>query len=159
MTMPTSLDTASAIWGVVLAVHLLGMAAWLGGIATLLLVLRPSLSLLDTTPRMNVHLQTLRRLLRLVWHVMPIVLVTGWAMLVGKEGGFAHAPWYVNAMQGLAILMAAVFLWIFFGPYKRLRRAIRPQQTHLDEVRSLLTTNLALGIATVTVAALGHFAQ
>ena len=158
MNMPQNLDAAAAIWGLVLAVHLLAMTAWVGGLAYTLLILRPSLGLLDATPRISVHLQALRRFFRLVWHVMPISLLTGWAMLIGKEGGFAHAPWFVNAMQGTAILMTAVFLWIFFGPYRRLRRAIRPQPQMFDAVRSLITTNLALGIATVTVASLGHFA-
>ncbi len=158
MTMPQNLDISAAIWGVILAVHLLAMAAWLGGMAYALFVLRPSLGLLDATPRMSVHLQTLRRFFRIVWHVMPLSLLTGWAMMVGKEGGFAHAPWYVNAMQAIAILMAAVFFWVFFGPYRRLRRAIRPQAQMLEAVRSLVTTKLALGITTVVIASLGHFA-
>ncbi len=157
MTMPQNLATADAAWGVVLAAHLLCMAAWVGGLTYTLIVLSPSLGLLDATARMSVNLQSLRRFFRLVWIVMPISLLSGWAMLAGKEGGFAHAPWYVNGMQGLAILMAATFLWIFYGPYRRLRRAIRPQPRALDAVRSLLTTNLVLGCATVLVACLGHF--
>ncbi len=159
MPMPHDLDTADAIWGVVLFVHLVCWATWVGGIAYALFILSPSLGLLDATPRMNVQLQTLRRFFRIVWMVMPTILITGWAMILGKEGGFAHAPWFVNAMQGLAILMVATFLWIFFGPYRRLRRAIRPQPQTLDAVRSLLTTNLALGVATILVASLGHFIQ
>ncbi len=158
MTMPQNLDTMSAVWGVVLAVHILAMATWVGGLAFILFIVPSSLGLLDGTPRISVQLQSLRRFFRLVWHIMPISLLTGWAMLVGKEGGFAHAPWYVNGMQGLAILMVIVFMWIFFGPYRRLRRAIRPQPQMLDTVRSLITTNLVLGAATVTIACLGHFA-
>lgn len=151
------LTTDQALWGGVLALHLLGIAAWVGGMAYALLVLRPSLGLLDPTPRMNVHLQTLRRFFRMVWHVMPIVLVTGWVMIAFKEGGFAHAPWFVNAMQGLGVLMAIVFASIFFGPYRRLRRAIRPAPAQLDAVRTRVTINLALGVVTIVVAALGHF--
>ncbi len=157
MSQLPDLTATQAVWGIVLAVHLLGMAAWLGGMAYALLVVRPSLGLLDPTPRMSVHLQTLRRFFRLVWHVMPVVLLTGWAMLLGREGGFAHAPWYVNAMQALALVMAAVFVWMFFGPYRRLRRAVRPQPAMLDKVRGLVTLNLSLGTLVVLVAALGHF--
>ncbi len=151
------LSLAQAIWGIVLAFHLAAMAVWLGGLAYTLFIIRPSLTLLDPTPRMNVQLQMLRRFFRLVWHVMPISLVTGWAMVVGQEGGFAHAPWYVNTMQGLGILMAAVFAGIAFGPFRRLRRAIRPTEAMLDKVRGLVITDLALGAATVLVACLGHF--
>ena len=154
---PPDLTLAQAIWGIVLALHLAAMAVWVGGLAHTLLVIRPSLTLLDPTPRMNVQLQMLRRVFRIVWHVMPVSLVTGWAMMLGREGGFAHAPWYVNTMQGLGILMAVVFAWIAFGPFRRLRRAIRPTEAMLDNVRGLVVVDLALGTATVIVACLGHF--
>ena len=151
------LTLAQAIWGIVLALHLAAMAVWVGGLTFTLFIIRPSLTLLDPTPRMNVQLQMLRRFFRLVWQVMPISLVTGWAMVIGREGGFAHAPWYVNTMQALGILMAAVFATIAFGPFRRLRRAIRPTEAMLDKVRGLVITDLALGVATVVVACLGHF--
>lgn len=157
MATAQDMNVASMLWGVVLALHLLAMTAWVGGMAYAVLVLRPSLGLLDATPRMNVHLQTLRRFFRIVWHVMPVALVTGWAMLLFKEGGFAHAPWFVNAMQGLAVIMALLFVSVFFGPYRRLRRAVRPLPAMLDAVRSRVVLMLALGIATITVASLGHF--
>ncbi len=154
---PPDLTLAQAIWGIVLAFHLAAMAIWIGGLAYTLLVIRPSLTLLDPTPRMNVQLQMLRRFFRIVWYVMPVSIATGWAMMLGPEGGFAHAPWYVNTMQGLGILMAAVFAWVAFGPFRRLRRAIRPTEAMLDNIRGLVVTDLALGTATVIVACLGHF--
>jgi uncharacterized membrane protein len=149
-------ESATILWGLVLAVHLLGMALWLGGAAYALLVLRPSLGLLDQTQRVSVHLQTLRRFFRLVWHAMPIVLLSGWAMEIFREGGFANADWHINAMQGLGILMAAVFVWIFFGPYRKARRAIRPQPATFETIRSLVSINLVIGTAIVVVASLGH---
>ena len=147
---------ATILWGLVLAVHLLGMAMWVGGSAYALLVLRPSLNLLDQTQRVSVSLQTLRRFFRLVWHVMPLVLLTGWSMEIFREGGFANADWHINAMQGLALVMAATFLWAFFGPFQRARRAIRPQPKTFESIRSLVTANLAIGIAIVVIASLGH---
>ena len=156
MSLP-ALTTDQAIWGVVLAFHIAAMAIWIGGTAYALVVISPSLGLLDPTPRANVHLQTLRRFFRLVWHVMPIVLLTGWAMLIGKEGGFAHAPWFVNTMQTIALVMTALFVWSVFGPYRRLRRAIRPTAAMFDSVRGLLITIFGLGVLTILVASLGHF--
>ena len=158
LTGSQALTGDQALWGVVLAFHLLAVVLWVGGAAYALLVLRPSLGLLDATPRMNVHQQTLRRFFRLVWHVMPVAVLTGWAMLVFKEGGFAHAPWFVNTMQGGGLLMAAVFAWGFFSPYRRLRRAVRPTPAQLDAVRTPVAINLVLGAAVVVVACLGHFA-
>ena len=149
-------QSATILWGLVLATHLLGMALWVGGAGYALLVLRPSLNLLDQTQRVSVNLQTLTRFFRLIWHVMPIVLLTGWSMEIFREGGFANADWHINAMQGLALVMAGVFLWTFFGPFRRARRAIRPQPALFESIRSLLGTTLVIGASIVVVASLGH---
>ena len=149
-------ETATILWGLVLATHLLGMALLVGGTSYALLVLRPSLNLLDQTQRVSVNLQTLTRFFRLVWHVMPIVLLTGWAMEIFREGGFAHADWQINAMQGLALVMAGVLLLAYLGPLRRARRAIRPQPALFESIRSHLGTTLAIGILIVVVASLGH---
>lgn len=147
---------ATILWGLVLAVHLLGMAAWVGGMAYTLFVLRPSLGLLDGTQRTSVHLQTLKRFFRLVWHVMPLVLVSGWAMEIFREGGFAGADWHINVMQGIGLAMAALFAAIYFGPFQKARRALRPQPATFERIRSLVSINLALGVVVVVVASLGH---
>ena len=149
-------QSASILWGLVLAVHLLGMAVWVGGSAYALVVLRPSLTLLDATQRSSVTLQSLKRFFRLLWHVMPLVLLSGWAMEIGREGGFAHADWHINAMQGLGIVMAGTFLWAFFGPFRKARRAIRPKPETFESIRSLVNMMLVIGIAIVVVASLGH---
>ncbi len=149
-------ESSTILWGLVLTLHLLGMAVWVGGSIALLFVLRPSLGLLDQTQRVSVNLQSLKRFFRLVWHAMPIVLLTGWSMEIFREGGFAQADWHINAMQGLAIVMALVFAYAYFGPFRRVQRAIRPKPEMFESIRSLVNTELALGIAIVLVASLGH---
>ena len=146
----------SPLWGLVLAAHLLSWATWLGGIAYALFVLRPSLGLLDATQRNSVQLQTLRRFFRLVWHVMPLVLVTGWLMLAFPLGGFNNPDWHVQTMQALGVLMALLFAYAFFGPFRKARRALRPQPATFDSIRSLLGVNLVLGAVVVVVASLDH---
>ena len=144
------------LWGLVLAVYSLGLAMLVGGSACMLLVLRPSLNLLDQTQRTSVNLQTLKRFFRLVWCAMPLVLLTGLSMEAFRAGGFVHADWHVQTVQGLAILMAITFLWAFYGPFQRARRAIRPQPKTFESIRSLVGTGLAIGTAIVVVASLGH---
>ena len=68
----------------------------------------------------------------------------------------AHVPLAVNIMQTLAIVMAGVFLWVFFGPWKRLRRAIRPGPEILSKIRQLIAVNLVLGAVTIVVSAFGN---
>lgn len=143
------------LWSLILALHLAGMAVWVGGATYAIAVLRPSLNLLDKTQRSSVHLQTLQRFLRILWHVMPIVLATGWLMIL-RDGGFAAVPWTINAMQLLGLIMAGLFLRIFFGPYRKARRAIRPQQQTFDSIRSLMLGVVACGLLAILCAAMGR---
>jgi uncharacterized membrane protein len=139
-----------------LAVHILSAVAWVGGMFYALVVLRPALGVLDASARLQIHLITLKRFFLVVWHAMPLMLLTGWGMIALAGWGMAHLPWYVNAMQGLALVMAAIFLFTYFAPYRRLRRAIRPGPELLDRIRLAITINLAIGVAIVVVAAFGQ---
>lgn len=148
---------SAVLWSLVLALHLLAIVAWVGGMAYTLLVLRPSLAVLEPAQRNQLHLQTLRRFFLLVWHAMPLTLLSGYAMVFGVYRGFAALPLSVNLMQGIGLLMSAIFLVIFFGPWQRFRRAIRPGPEILGRLRTLLTVNLVLGVITVIAGAFAHF--
>jgi uncharacterized membrane protein len=139
-----------------LAVHFLGAAIWVGGMFYALMVLRPALTLLDGPQRLQVHMQTLKKFFFYVWHAMPLMLITGWAMVFFAWGGFANLPVSIHIMQGLAIIMAAVFLYTFFVPWQRLRRAIRPGPELIARIRQLITVNLVLGALTIVAGSLGH---
>ncbi|ACI53048.1 putative integral membrane protein [Gluconacetobacter diazotrophicus PA1 5] len=145
----------SILWSLVLAIHLIGMTAWVGGMVYAVFIVRPSLGLLDATQRASVHLQTLTRFFRIVWHTMPTVLVTGWLMIL-HEGGFAAVSWQVNAMQVLGLAMAALFARIYFGPFQKVRRAIRPQPATFDSIRSLVMINIGMGFLTILAAAMAR---
>ena len=149
-------QSATILWGLVLALHLLGMAVWVGGLITVLFVLRRSVGLLEQTQRNSVQLQSLKRFFRLIWHVMPIVLLTGWAMEIFRLGGFANADWHINAMQGLGVVMALVFAYVYFGPFRKAQRAIRPKPAMFESIHSLVGTMLVIGVAIVVVASLDH---
>ncbi|BAK83296.1 hypothetical protein D3W54_12195 [Komagataeibacter medellinensis] len=147
--------SSSIVWSLVLALHITAMAAWVGGMIYAAFVLKPSLGLLDPTQRASVHLQTLNRFFRIVWHTMPMVLVTGW-LLIYHDGGFAVVPWPINLMQLFGLIMAGVFARIYFGPYQAARRALRPKQGVFDSIRSLVLLNSGLGVLTIVTACLAH---
>lgn len=136
---------------VLLALHLIGAVAWVGGMAFALLVLRPSLAVLEPPQRLALHTEVFRRFLRLIWHLMPLVLLTGYLMLFGFLGGFAHVRWPVHVMHLLGLLMTAVFLVIYFGPARALRAA--PSLESVGRIRKLVLVNLVLGTLTLIVAA------
>jgi uncharacterized membrane protein len=52
--------------------------------------------------------------------------------------------------------MAAIFLALFFGPYRQFRRTIDRTRmaSSLDTIRKLIGVNLVLGLITVIVAGL-----
>ena len=56
------------IWALLKAIHLLGAAIWVGGMFFALLVLRPSLSVLEPPARLALHGAVFSRFFRIVWH-------------------------------------------------------------------------------------------
>jgi uncharacterized membrane protein len=138
-------------WGLVLAVHILCAVLWVGGMFFALAVLRPSLAVLEPPQRMALHAQVFRRFFRLVWHAMPLLLLSGYAMLFGLYGGFAGAAWTIHVMHLLGLLMAGVFVLIVFGPYARFRAG---EANAVEAIRRLIQLNLVLGAVTILLAAL-----
>jgi uncharacterized membrane protein len=142
------------IWSWVLAVHILCAVLWVGGMAFALMVMRPALGTLEPAQRVALHVPILRRFLLIVWHAMPLILISGFAMVPGLYGGFANLPWAVNLMMLGGIVMAIIFLILFFGPWREMRAA--PAPGPLDRIRRLITVNLWLGFVVVILGALGH---
>jgi uncharacterized membrane protein len=137
------------------ALHLLCAVLWVGGLFFAYVVLRPSLAAIDPPQRMLLHTQVFRKFFLVVWHAMPLILITGFAML-GLMGGFAGAVWQVHAMLGVGLIMSAVFLATFFGPYRQFRRTTdrKRMASSLDSIRKLIGVNLILGLITVIIAGL-----
>ena len=140
----------------VLALHILCAVLWVGGMFFAYVVLRPSLSAIDPPQRMLLHTQVFRRFFLVIWHAMPLLVLSGFAMIFVWMGGMAHLPWNVNAMLGLGLLMAAIFVYIVFVPYARFRRTTDRTRmaSSLDSIRRLIGVNLVLGLITVVIAAL-----
>ncbi len=137
--------------GVLLALHLLGAMAWVGGMAFALLVLRPALTMLEPPQRLALHREVFRRFFRLIWHVMPLVLATGYAMIFAVFGGFARVNWAINVMHLLGLLMTAVFIYVVFVPWRAMQAA--PSPAAAERIRRLVMVNLLLGALTLIVAA------
>jgi uncharacterized membrane protein len=139
-----------------LAIHVLSAVVWVGGMFYAIIVLRPALSVLDAAPRLQLHMLTLKRFFLVVWHAMPLMLLTGWGMIVAAGWDMGHLPLYVNAMQGLGVVMAGIFLFTYFVPFRRLRRAIRPGPELLGRIRLLVTANLIMGLLVILIATFGQ---
>lgn len=141
------------LWSIILTLHLLSMAYWIGGGFYTALSTRGAAALLEPAQRQTVLLQLFGRYFRTLIPIIPTALLTGW-LLVLHMGGFASLPLPINIMQGLALIMALIFLSLYFGPFQSLRRAIRPQPDLFTTVRRRVLLMVCLGILTVLCAAL-----
>lgn len=142
--------------------HLLAAMVWVGGMAFAILVLRPSLVVLEPPQRLALHREVFRRFFLIVWHAMPTTLVSGWGMLFVFHGGFAGAHWTVHLMNLTGLVMGAVFVVLWSGPYQAFRAALDGGRAAeaagaLARIRLLITLNLGLGLFTSAIAGLGRF--
>jgi uncharacterized membrane protein len=149
---------------ILLALHLLGAVLWVGGMAFALFVLRPAAhEVLQAPDRLALAQAAFRRFFLIVWHAMPIVLLTGWALFFLWHGGFAGARWSLHLMHLLGLIMGLVFFAIFFGPWGAMRRAMaagdKPSAARaLENIRKLVLMNLILGLIVVAFSGVGRIA-
>jgi uncharacterized membrane protein len=142
--------------------HLLGSVIWVGGMFFAYLILRPSAGALDAAVRLALWRGALGRFFVWVWVCVAVVLASGFAMLFIAFGPTALAPAYVRVMMTLGIVMAAIFLYVYFAPWRDFRRALATADTmgaqrSLGEIRLLVAINLVLGLVTAVVGASGPY--
>src|ERR1700761_5799774 len=136
------------------ALHLLCAVLWVGGMFFAYVVLHPSMNAIDAQQRLLLSTQVLRRFFLVVWHAMPLIIITGLAMLWFMFGGMAAVdsgtmpmlPWQLHAMIGLGLLMTVIFVAMVLGPYRQFRRTIDRTRMNqrLATVRRLIGINLVL---------------
>jgi uncharacterized membrane protein len=141
------------LYGVLKALHVLSAVAWVGGMLFAYVVLRPSLSVLEPPQSIALHSQVFRRFFLIVWHAMPLIVLTGFIMIFAVFGGMAAVAGPVHVMMLLGLVMSAIFLAIFFGPYRTFRTS--PGPAPLDAIRKLIGINLLIGIVTIVIAVFG----
>ncbi|MGQ2995579.1 CopD family protein [Variovorax sp.] len=144
-----------------LFVHLLCAAFWVGGMALMHFAVRPAaVATLEPPLRLRMMAATLRRFFVGVDASVTLLFVTGVAMIL-TTGGFRGVHWRVEAMMGIAILMAAIYVYIRASVFRAMRRAVDDgawpvAAGRLDLVRKLVSLNLVLGVAVFAVAVLGR---
>ncbi len=143
--------------------HVIGAVAWVGGMLFAILALRPAAhEALEAPQRLALMSGVFRRFFRMLWHVVPLVILSGWGLLAGWYWGFGASVWHVHVMHTTGLVMTGVFLFVVLGPWKRMRAAMEAGDraaaaAAMDTIRKAVTLNLVLGLVTVGVAAWGRF--
>jgi uncharacterized membrane protein len=145
------------------SLHALAAVVWVGGMFFAFTALRPAAAqVLEAPLRLKLWSQVLTRFFVWVWVAVPVVLISGFWMTLAFYGGFGSVGLYVHLMAGPGLLMSAIFLHLYFAPYRRLRAAVDAEDwpaagKQLNQIRVLVATNLALGLAVVVVGAGGRY--
>lgn len=148
--------------GALLLLHILSAVIWVGGMFFAYMVLRPvAASQLEPPQRLPLWAACFQGFFVWVWVAVILLPLTGYWMLFAMFKGMANAPLYVHAMQGVGLLMIALYLWLYFGPYRALRTAVAAQDwpnggARLATIRRIVGTNLLLGLVTITIAVAGR---
>jgi len=137
-------------------VHVLATVVWVGGMFFAHQCLRPVvLAQLEGPQRLRLWNRVFGRFFPWVWLSVLLLLASGHG-LIYAFGGFRAVPMHVHLMTGIGYLMAAIFAFIYFVPYARLRRAVAAEDWKAgaaaqDLIRRLVGTNLVLGLANVAL--------
>lgn len=148
---------------VALALHVLSVVIWVGGMFFAYMALRPvAATVLEPPQRLTLWAGVFGRFFPWVWGAIITILVSGYWMLLGPFGGFANAPIFVHIMNGLGLIMMLIFMHVYFAPYQKLRKAVAAQSWSdggkaLAQIRIMVGINTLIGITTVLIAAGGRY--
>lgn len=141
-----------------LFLHLVGVIVWVGGMAFAYGCLRPAAGALPPPQRLSLWVGVFSRFFPLVWAAIALILLSGGGKLALVGMKAAPPAWHVMLLTGL--VMIAVFVSIWFGPWQALKKAVAAEDwpsgaVALNSIRRRVGLNLLLGVLTVAVATLG----
>jgi uncharacterized membrane protein len=143
---------------IALFLHVLSDVIWIGGMFLAYVVVRPAIvEVLEPPQRLALWSGIFRRFFPWVWACVGVILASGFMMM----GQMPRVPVYVAGMTVIGVVMSAIFMHVYFGPFARLKRAVAAEDwkaggAALGQIRMLVGINLALGIINIAVAVLGR---
>jgi uncharacterized membrane protein len=142
---------------IAITLHLLATVIWVGGMFFAHMALRPSAAeVLEAPLRLTLMSTTLGRFFHWVWAVVVVIPLTGYWLIFSVFGGMANVGLHVHIMSTLGWLMVALFVFLYLGPYRRMRAAVETGDfpgaaARLALIRKIITVNLSLGLVEVVL--------
>jgi uncharacterized membrane protein len=136
--------------------HVLATVVWVGGMFFAHQCLRPvALAQLEPPQRLALWRGVFGRFFPWVWVSVVLLTLSGQGIIL-LIGGMAVVPVHVHVMVGIGYLMAAIYAYIFFVPYKALKQNVAAQiwpeaGVALNRIRALVGTNLSLGLLNIAL--------
>lgn len=144
---------------IALFLHVMAAVIWVGGMFFAYVAVRPAaIEVLQPPQRLQLWLGIFRRFFPWVWAAVVLLLATGFFMM-GKMGAI---PAFVHIMALIGVAMSVIFVYLYFVPFGRLRRAVAGEDwkaggAALNQIRILIAINLTLGLVNIAVAELGRW--
>jgi uncharacterized membrane protein len=148
-------------YAILLCLHALAAAFWVGGMAVISFAVRPAaVQTLEPPLRLAFMAATLKRFFDGVLWAIVLLLASGGAM-VALVGGMGQVHWSVHAMLALGLAMVLIFAQLRWGPGARLQRAVAGRDwaaaaAALGLIRTRVLVNLGLGVAVFAIAIVGR---
>ncbi len=147
---------------VALALHLLSALVWVGGMFFAIMVLRLAAGELEPPVRAPLWGRVFAKFFPWVWMAVILLPVTGYALIFSVWGGLHNMPMHAHLMHGIGWIMIAVYLHLWFGPYKRFRAALAAGDiptagANLNKIRILVTVNLVIGLDNAVIGSTGKY--
>ena len=145
-----------------LALHLLAAIVWVGGMFFAIMVLRLAAGELEPPVRAPLWGRVFAKFFPWVWMAVILLPLTGYVMIFAIWGGLHNMPMHAHLMHGIGWIMIAIYLQLWFGPYKRFRAALAAGDiptagANLNKIRILVTVNLVIGLVNAVIGSTGRF--
>jgi uncharacterized membrane protein len=146
---------------VAIALHQLATVIWVGGMFFAHFALRTSAQRrLEPPQRLPLLLSVFDRFFRWVWAAVVVLWATGLWIFVGIYSG--AMAWHVHVMMALALVMTALFAYIYFVPYRALARSVAAGDwaeggRRVGVIRQIILVNLGLGVLTAMLGSAGRY--
>jgi uncharacterized membrane protein len=106
-------------------------------------------------------LEVFEKFFNWVWLAIIILIGSGHFMIAQFEG-LANVGKHIHIMMLMGYIMSAIFMHVYFAPFKRLKAAVALQDwpnaaSNLNLIRKMVLLNLALGLLTVFIASAGRY--
>lgn len=145
------------------AIHALAAMAWVGGIFFAFIALRPAADkTLEPPQKLALWHAAYSQFFPWVWIFIGLLLVTGYADLFMRFGGFSSGKTYLGFMHVIGLIMTAFFAYLYFGLYRALGRALEAKEIPtaaavMKKMRPVMATNLTLGLVITAIGVSGSY--
>ncbi|MGB5832791.1 MAG: CopD family protein [Thiohalocapsa sp.] len=146
-----------------IALHQLATVVWVGGMFFAHFALRASAQQeLYPPERLALLLAVFDRFFVWVWIAVVVVWASGFWIFGGIYG--ASMGWHVHAMMLTATVMSALFVYIYFVPYRAMGKLVAARDwpeaaARLGAIRRIILVNLLLGLLTAGLGSAGRYLQ